>query len=107
MVSPLKAGMNYSSGLAPKGVDGISMGKNGKGLSTPTKVMKGARESGKMYKAPGNIKQQGKNAKDMSSGQSNPTKGSERDKVKYNQAKQPAQFSNLDNGGMKATKFVC
>ena len=104
--NPLKA-MKYSGKAVPGGVDGISMGKNGRGLSTPTKVMKGAREAGEMYKKPGNIKQQGKGAKDMSSGQSNPVKQSESDKKRYVQAKQPAQFSNLDNGGMKATRFVC
>lgn len=105
MVTPLK--MKYSNGVAPKGIPGVSMGDGGKKGSTPTKVMKGARSAGAMYKSPGPITRQGKNAKDMSSGQSNPTQGSSRDKVKYTQAKQPAQFSNLDNGGMKGTKFVC
>lgn len=103
MVSPLK--MKSYSGTAPKGIPGVSMGTDGKKGSTPTKVMKGERAAGKMYKAPGTIKQQGKNAKDMSSGQSNPTKGSSYDKTKYTQAKQPIAFSN--EAGPRATKFVC
>lgn len=105
MVTPLK--MKYNGGPAPKGVPGVSMGTDGKKSSTAPKIMKGARSAGEKYKEPGTITRQGKNAKDMSSGQSNPTKGSQRDRVQYTQAKQPAQFSNLDNGGMKATKFVC
>lgn len=104
MVTPLK--MKYS-GKATPNVPGISMGMDGKKGSTPTKVMKGARSAGEMYKKPGTITRQGKNAKDMSSGQSNPTQSSSRDKVKYTQAKQPVAFSNADNGGMKMTKFVC
>lgn len=108
MVSPLKKSMAYSGGKAtPKGVPGVSMGMDGNKCCTPPKIMKGTRAAGEMYKKPGDIKQQGKNAKDMSSGQSNPTKGSEYDRKKYTQAKQPAQFSNIDNGGMKGTKFVC
>lgn len=99
--------MKYSGGVSPSGVPGVSMGMDGKKGSTPTKVMKGARAAGEMYKKPGNIKQQGKNATDKSSGQSMPSKQSASDKKMYIQAKQPAQFSNLDNGGMKATKFVC
>lgn len=104
--NPLAA-MKYKGSPVPKGIPGISMGDGGKKGSTPPKIMKGARSAGAMYKSPGSITRQGKNAKDESSGQSNPTQGSQRDKVKYNQAKQPAQFSNLDNGGMKATRFVC
>lgn len=103
--SPLA--MKYSGGVSPKNVPGVSMGMDGKKGSTAAKIMKGERAAGKMYKEPGKISQQGKNAKDMSSGQSNPTKQSSRDKVQYTQAKQPAQFSNVDNGGMKGTRFVC
>lgn len=106
MVSPLKKAKSYGGKPTPAGVDGISMGKNGKGLQTAPKIMKGAREAGKMYKEPGNIKQQGKNAKDMSSGQSNPVKGSSRDKVKYTQAKQSIAYSNAEIGAGKC-KFVC
>lgn len=95
MVTPLK--MNYSG---KKSMPGVQSG-------AAPKIMKGAREAGAMYKKPGTISQQGKNAKDMSSGQSNPVKGSPRDKIKYTQAKQPVAFSNADNGGMKMTKFVC
>lgn len=105
MVTPLK--MKSYSGTAPKGIPGVSMGDGGKKGSTPAKVMKGARSAGEMYKKPGAMTLKGKNAKDMSSGQSNPTKGSSYDKTKYTQAKQPVQFSNADNGGMKMTKFVC
>lgn len=105
MVSPLK--MNYKGGVTPKGVPGVSMGMDGKKGSTPTKVMKGPRAAGEKYKTPSIGALRGKNAKDMSSGQSLPTKGSQRDRVKYSQAKQPAQFSNLDNGGLKGTRFVC
>lgn len=89
--------MTYSGGMAPKGVQSGS---------TP-KIMKGPREAGAMYKTPSIGALRGKNAKDMSSGQSMSTQGSQRDKTKYTQARQPAQFSNLDNGGMKGTKFVC
>ncbi len=103
--SPLA--MKYSGGVSPKNVPGVSMGMDGKKGSTPTKVMKGARAAGEMYKKPGAMTLRGKNASDKSSGQSNPTKGSAKDRVQYTQARQPAQFSNLDNGGMKATKFVC
>lgn len=105
MKSPLA--MKYSGGVTPKNVPGVSMGMDGKKGSTPAKIMKGARQAGEMYKKPGNLTLRGKNATDKSSGQSNPTKGSEYDKKKYTQAKQPAQFSNLDNGGMRGTKFVC
>lgn len=105
MKSPLA--MKYNSGPAPKGVPGVSMGMDGKRGSTPPKVMKGPRPAGEKYKSPNIGSLRGKNAKDMSSGQSNPTKGSQRDKIRYTQSKQPAQFSNLDNGGMKGTKFVC
>lgn len=107
MVSPLKKAMNYSSGVTPRGVPGVSMGQDGKKGTTAPKIMKGNRPAGEMYKKPGNIKQQGKNATDKSSGQSNPTKQSASDKRQYIQAKQPAAYSNLDNGGLKATKFVC
>lgn len=105
MVTPLK--MKYKSGVTPKGVPGVSMGMDGKKGSTPTKVMKGVRTAGVMYKAPDIGALRGKNAKDMSNGQSLPTKQSASDKNKYVQAKQPAQFSNLDNGEQKGTKFVC
>ncbi len=105
MVSPLK--MKSYSGVTPKGVPGVSMGMDGKKGSTPTKVMKGVRAAGEMYKKPGSMTLRGKNATDKSSGQSNPTKGSASDRVRYTQAKQPVQFSNADNGGMKGTKFVC
>ncbi len=105
MVTPLK--MKYSGKVVPASVPGVSMGMDGKKGSTPTKVMKGPRQAGEMYKKPSNIKQQGKNAKDMSSGQSLPSKQSASDKKQYTQAKQPQAYSNLDNGGLKATKFVC
>lgn len=105
MVTPLK--MKYSGKVTPSGVPGVSMGMDGKKGSTPTKVMKGARSAGEMYKKPGAMTLKGKNATDKSSGQSNPVKQSASDKIRYTQAKQPAQFSNVDNGGMKMTKFVC
>lgn len=105
MVTPLK--MKYSGGVSPKGIPGVSMGMDGKKGSTAPKIMKGAREAGEKDKKPVIGALRGKNATDKSSGQSNPTKGSEYDKKKYTQAKQPAQFSNLDNGGMKGTRFVC
>lgn len=105
MVTPLKS--MYKGGVSPKGVPGVSMGPDGKKGSTPTKVMKGVRTAGAMYKTPDIGALKGRNAKDMSSGQSLPTRQSKSDKVQYTQSKQPAQFSNLDNGGMKATKFVC
>lgn len=103
--SPLA--MKYNGGPTPKGVPGVSMGMDGKKGSSPAKVMKNPRPAGEMYKKPGAMTLRGKNAKDMSSGQSNPVKGSPRDRVQYTQAKQPVQFSNADNGGMKGTKFVC
>ncbi len=106
MVSPLKKGMNYSTGTAPKSVPGLSMGMDGKKASTPTKVMKGVRTAGAMYKTPAIGTLRGKNAKDMSSGQSNPTQGSTRDKVKYTQAKQSIAYSNAELGAGKC-KFVC
>ncbi len=105
MVTPLK--MKSYSGVSPKGVPGVSMGMDGKKSQTPTKIMKSARAAGEMYKKPGSLTLRGKNATDKSSGQSNPVKGSQRDRVQYTQAKQPVQFSNADNGGMKGTKFVC
>lgn len=103
MVSPLK--MKYSGKATPAGVDGISMGKNGKGLSTPTKVMKGPREAGEKYKKPGNLTLRGKNAKDMSSGQSNPYKGGDDNKKRYAGVPQPMQYSN--EATPRKTKFVC
>ncbi len=105
MKSPLA--MSYKGGVSPKGVPGVSMGMDGKKGSTPAKIMKGTRDAGEMYKKPGNLTLRGKSATDKSSGQSLPSKQSASDKKMYVQAKQPAQFSNLDNGGMKATKFVC
>lgn len=104
MVTPLK--MKYS-GKATPNVPGLSMGMDGKKGSTPTKVMKGARSAGEMYKKPSAMTLKDKNATDKSSGQSLPSKQSASDKVRYIQAKQPAQYSNADNGGMKGTKFVC
>lgn len=98
MVTPLK--MKYSGTMAPKGVP------SGKGSSTPAKVMKGARSAGEMYKKPATGTLKGKNAKDNSSGQSNPSKQSASDKVRYTQAKQPVQFSNADRPA-GACKFVC
>lgn len=102
MASPLK--MSYKGGVTPKGVPGVSMGQDGKKGSTPTKIMKGVRSAGEMYKSPGSITLRGKNATDKSSGQSLPTKQSASDKKRYVQASQPTQFSN---GSVKATKFVC
>lgn len=93
--SPLA--MSYSGKKAPAGVQS----------GAAPKIMKGSREAGEMYKKPGSISRQGKSATDKSSGQSNPVKQSASDKVQYTQAKQPAQYSNLDNGGLKATRFVC
>lgn len=105
MVTPLK--MKSYSGVSPKNVPGVSMGMDGKKSQSPTKIMKGVRTAGEMYKKPNVGALRGKNATDKSSGQSNPVKGSQSDRVKYTQAKQPVQFSNADNGGMKGTKFVC
>jgi hypothetical protein len=105
MVSPLKKSMSGYGGVAPKGIPGVSMGDGGKKGSTPAKVMKGVRTAGAMYKTPSIGALRGKNAKDMSSGQSVPVKGSQRDKSKYTQSKQPIQFSN--EAVTKGTKFVC
>lgn len=97
MVSPLKNAMAYpKNGMAPKGVQSGA---------TP-KIMKGARAAGEKYKTPSIGALRGRNATDKSSGQSNPTKGSTRDKEKYNQAKQPVQFSNAERPA-GACKFVC
>lgn len=106
MVSPLKKGMNYSTGTAPKGVAGVSMGDGGKKGSTPTKVMKGARPAGEMYKKPSAMTLKGKSAKDQSSGQSNPTKGGDDNKKRYAGMPQPVQFSNADQPS-GTCKFVC
>lgn len=103
MVTPLK--MKYSGGVTPKNVPGVSMGMDGKKGSTPTKVMKGARSAGEMYKKPGAMTLKGKNAKDMSSGQSLPSKGGDDNKKRYAGVAQPVQYSNAS--GPKGTKFVC
>lgn len=90
--SPLK--MKYSGGKAPQGVQS----------GAAPKIMKGARSAGAMYKpANGGSQSAGKKASDKSSGQSNPVKGSQSDRVRYTQAKQPAQYNNE----LRATKFVC